>query len=80
MIMPDPTPFCPNTRPSGSRSGSFIEVEQPAKVFATADVTGRVRIGTRGKGNEIAEPLVISLGVIMLDEVRDHSVQMTLAQ
>ena len=71
--------YGPNSRSGGSRGGSFIEVKQSAKPFSPPDGTRHGR-PTRRKRNDVANALVISLGVIVRHKLLNSSASMTLAQ
>ncbi len=56
-----------------SRGHSVVEGEQPAEPFTPADAAdGSGRRGG-GKGDQVSQPLVVSLGVVVLDELSEDA-------
>ena len=63
-----------------SRSVSLIEGEHGTEPFASADAAdGGGRIG-RGEGDDVAQALVVALGVVVLHELVRDGAQMTLTE
>ncbi len=63
-----------------SRGASLVEGEQATELFASADrADGRGRIGG-GEGDDVAQALVVALGVVVRHKVAEHVAQMTFAK
>jgi NAD(P)-dependent dehydrogenase (short-subunit alcohol dehydrogenase family) len=63
-----------------SRSVSRVEVEHATEPFASADTSGgRGRIAG-GEGDDVAQALVVSLGVVVVHELAHDVAQMPLAE
>jgi hypothetical protein len=63
-----------------SRRLSFAKVEQSAQPCAAADATSDCRRGGRREWDEIAEALVIALGMVMRDELANDDAEVALAE
>jgi hypothetical protein len=64
--------------PSGGRS--LIEIQQSPEPLASADAPFDRWRGVRGEGDHVAQALVVTLGVVVLDKLVDHSAQVMLAE
>src|ERR1700722_12740353 len=63
-----------------SRGVSLVEREHATEPFASADTAnGRDGIGG-GEGDDVAQALVVALGVVVLHKVAEHGAQMTFAE
>src|ERR1700678_4237121 len=63
-----------------SGGASLVEGEDAAEPFASADAAdGRGRI-VGGEGDDVAQALVVALGVVVLHKLTQHGAQMTLAE
>jgi len=63
-----------------SRGASLVEREHATQPFASADAAeGRGRI-PGGEGDDVAQPLVVALGVVVLHELVHDGAQMTFAE
>jgi hypothetical protein len=63
-----------------SCSLSFVELQQSAESFVAADATDASgRVG-RGEWNDVAEALVVALGMVVRDKLLDGVPEMTHAE
>jgi hypothetical protein len=63
-----------------SRGVSLVQGAQATEPFASADTAdGRGRIGG-GEGDDVAQALVVALGVVVLHKVSEHGAQVTFAE
>ncbi len=72
--------YCPGIRSTVSRRLSLIEVQQPAEPFAAADVAIDGRRSCGRERDDVAEALMMALGMVVGDKLGDDRSQVTLAQ